>query len=78
MERNTKFAKSLKADYPILSDPEKNVAKAYGVVTAKRAVPFRWTFYIGPDSKILYIDTKVNAASHGADVVKQLKELGAK
>ncbi|GIT30713.1 MAG: hypothetical protein Ct9H300mP1_27590 [Planctomycetaceae bacterium] len=38
-------------DYPILSDPGKKVARAYGVVTDKRAVPFRWTFYIGKEAR---------------------------
>ena len=73
--RNTDFAKSLDLNYPILSDPEKNVAKAYGVVNATRSVPFRWTFYIGKDGKILAIDKKVKAASHGEDIAKKLKEL---
>ena len=41
MKRNTDFAKSLKVDYPILSDPGKKVARAYGVVTDKRAVDCR-------------------------------------
>ena len=31
-ETNARFAKSLELDYPILSDPGKDVAKAYGVV----------------------------------------------
>ena len=44
------------ADYPILADPAKTVATAYGVVTATRPVAYRWTFYIGPDGKILYVD----------------------
>ena len=33
-EQNTKFAKSLDLDYPILSDPDKSVAKEYGVLNA--------------------------------------------
>ena len=49
VKRNTEFAKALKLDYPILSDPEKKTAREYGVVTDKRPVPFRWTFYIGKD-----------------------------
>ena len=65
MELNTKFAKAIEADYPILSDPGKKVAKAYGVVTAKRQFPFRWTFYIGKDGKILKVDRKVKAATDG-------------
>ena len=76
MELNTKFAKSIEADYPILSDPGKKVAKAYGVVTAKRQFPFRWTFYIGKDGKILKIDKKVRAGNDGANAAKALKALG--
>src|ERR1700722_10326544 len=45
-EENTKFAKSLDLDYPILSDPDKKVAEAYGVMNPERGVTRRWTFYI--------------------------------
>ena len=75
MELNTKFAKSIEADYPILSDPGKKVAKAYGVVTAKRQFPFRWTFYIGKDGKILKVDRKVKAATDGETAAATLKAL---
>ena len=74
----SKFAESLGADYPILSDPSKATAAAYGVVNATRPVAFRWTFYIGPDGKILYIDKNVTPPTAGADVVKRLAELGVK
>ena len=63
-------------DYPILSDPSTETAKAYGVVTPERKLPFRWTFYIDKNGKISAIDDKVNAGSHGSDVVAKLKELG--
>ncbi len=75
-ETNKKFADSLELDYPILSDPGKEVAKAYGVITADKAYASRWTFYIGKDGKILYIDRQVSPASHGKDVVERLKTLG--
>ena len=75
-ETNKKFAQSLGLDYPILSDPEGKVAQAYGVVTGKRKFPFRWTFYIGKDGKILHIDKKVKPGNHGRDIAKKLKELG--
>jgi peroxiredoxin Q/BCP len=74
-EQNTKFAKSLKLDYPILSDPEKKVARAFGVVDEKRTNPHRWTFYIGADGKILHIDKSVKTKTHGQDVAKKLAEL---
>lgn len=54
------------------------MAKSYGVVTESRNVPFRWTFYIGTDGKILHIDKKVNSGSAGADIAAKLKELGVK
>ena len=74
-EENKKFAESLGADYPILSDPGKKVAEAYGVVHPGREVPERWTFYIGKDGKILFVDRQVRAQSAGEDVAKRLKEL---
>ncbi len=75
-ETNKKFAESLGLDYPVLSDPGKEVAKAYGVVTADRPYAYRWTFYIGKDGRILFIDKQVNPEAHGKDVVERLKALG--
>lgn len=72
-ETNAKFAASLGIDYPILSDPTKAVARAYGVL-APTGMASRWTFYIGRDGRILDVDKKVRAASHGADVAQRLQE----
>ena len=77
-ETNKKFAEHVEADYPILSDPDKKVAAAYGVVTPERQMASRWTFYIGPDGKILAIDQKVSPRTAGADIVTKLQELGVK
>ncbi len=73
---NKKFAESLNCDYPILSDAEKSVAKAYGVVHDGRSVPERWTFYIDKDGIIRAIDKKVVVANAATDVAAKLKELG--
>ncbi len=77
-ETNKKFAEHVEADYPILSDPDKKVAAAYGVVTPERQLASRWTFYIGPDGKILAIDQKVSPRTAGVDIVTKLQELGVK
>ena len=74
VETNTRFAASLGVDYPILSDPTKEVARAYGVL-APSGMASRWTFYIGADGRILDIDKGVRAASHGTDIAKRLEEL---
>ena len=36
----------------------------------------RWTFYIGPDGKILFVDKDVKPGTAGADVAARLAELG--
>jgi peroxiredoxin Q/BCP len=74
-DTNARFARSLDLDTPILSDPAKDVARAYGVLSAS-GFASRWTFYIGVDGRILDIDKKINPASHGADVAETLKRLG--
>jgi peroxiredoxin Q/BCP len=76
VQKNTDFAKSLNLDYPILSDPGKKTAEAYGVVHEGRPVAERWTFYIGPDGVVKAIDQKVNTKEHAKDIAKQLEALG--
>ena len=75
-EDNKKFAESLGLDFPLLSDPGKQTASAYGVVTPERQFAQRWTFYIGVDGKILFIDKKVSPATAGQDLAAKLGELG--
>jgi thioredoxin-dependent peroxiredoxin len=70
-ETNARFAESLGVGYPILSDPTKMVARAYGVLGAS-GFASRWTFYIGSDGRILDVDKKVSAATHGRDIVAKL------
>ncbi len=77
-ETNTKFAESLSLDYPILSDPSKKTAEAYGVVHEGRQVPERWTFYIGPDGVIKAIDKMVDTKDAANEIAAQLEELGVK
>ena len=75
-EDNKKFAAELGLDFPLLSDPGKQVATAYGVVTPERQFAQRWTFYIGVDGKILFIDKGVKTATAGQDLAARLGELG--
>src|SRR5262245_10254161 len=74
-ETNKKFAESLSVDYPILSDPDKATAKAYGVLMPEHGMADRWTFYIGPDGKILDIDKKVSPGTAAQDVAAHLEAL---
>lgn len=74
---NAAFAKAHAARFPILSDPTKATAAAYGVLSpAGRAS--RWTFYIGKDGRIAFIDKDVSSrlATSAQDMAKKLGELG--
>ena len=74
IEKNTDFAKAQEADFPLLSDPGKEVAAAYGVLNA-RGMANRWTFYIGKDGNILAIDKAVAPATSAEDMVAKLAAL---
>ena len=69
-------AESLGLTYPILSDPDKETAKAYGVLNAANGLAQRWTFVIGKDGKIRHIDQAVQPSTHGATVATLLKTQG--
>jgi len=71
---NKAFAATHKADFPLLSDPTKETAKAYGVLN-ERGMANRWTFYIGKDGKILAIDNAVKPATSAEDMAARLGEL---
>jgi thioredoxin-dependent peroxiredoxin len=75
---NKAFADTHKADFPLLSDPTKETAKAYGVLNEQRGFANRWTFYIGKDGKIQAIDKDVaqRLSTSAEDMAAKLKELG--
>ena len=74
-DTNRKFAESLELDYPILSDPDKAVARAFGVVQGEKTTASRWTFYIGKDGKVLAVDRNPTTATAGANMVARLEAL---
>src|SRR5690242_8545646 len=88
LEDNIKFAKATsvklgeqtvekkEADFPMLSDPTKETAKAYGVLNDRfGGVANRWTFYIDKNGKIAYIDKAVKPATSAEDMVMKMGEL---
>ena len=75
-EDNARFATEHGGSkFPILSDPSKEMAKAYGVLHP-RGFCNRWSFYIDKAGVIQKIDRKVRPVSAGADMVTATKELG--
>jgi peroxiredoxin Q/BCP len=74
IDKNKGFAEELKADFPLLSDPTKETAKAYGVLNMM-GVSSRVTFVIGADGKILAIDKNVNPSTAAQDIAATLGKL---
>ena len=77
LDDNRDFAKKTKADFPMLSDPSKKVAKAYDVLNLF-GVASRVTFYISAQGKILKIDEDINPSSAAEDIANNLKTLNIK
>ena len=77
---NKRFAEQEGADFPILSDPEKTVATAYGVLGPSGRAN-RWTFYIGADGKLLFVEKGggvTQTRNAGETMAAKLEELAGK
>ena len=72
---NKAFAASEKADFPMLSDPTKATATAYGVLNPQWGVANRWTFYIDKNGDIASIDKAVKPATSAEDMLARLAAL---
>ena len=75
VEDNRAFAEKNEASFPILSDPGKDMSRAYGVLS-ERGYANRWTFYIDAEGIIREIDKSVNPMKAGAVMVENLRALG--
>jgi len=75
IEDNKGFAAEQNADFPLLSDPTKATAKAYGVLNEERGFAMRHTFYIDPNGVIVAIDREVKPDTSAEDMASKLAEL---
>jgi len=75
LEDNKGFAEQQHADFPLLADPTKKIAEAYGVL-GQNGLANRWTFYIGTDGTIVAIDKEVKPATSAEDMAAKLHDLG--
>ena len=74
-ETNKAFAEQNGASFPVLSDADRTVSAAYGVLS-ERGFANRWTFFIDPEGVIARIDREVDPGTAGADLVVHLEALG--
>ncbi|MEM4410054.1 MAG: peroxiredoxin [Candidatus Caldarchaeum sp.] len=69
------FRDKYSLNFPLLSDKEKKIVKAYGVESGFGSAK-RVTFLIDKEGTIRHVWTKVNTANHAREVIDKIKELG--
>jgi peroxiredoxin Q/BCP len=75
VDKQSQFASEQGLDYPLLSDPEKTVAKQFGVTQGFRLGPVRRaTFVIGQDRRVLgVIRSELRFDSHADGALEVLR-----
>ncbi|OFV90065.1 MAG: peroxiredoxin [Acidobacteria bacterium RIFCSPLOWO2_02_FULL_64_15] len=71
---NALVVEKKEADFPLLSDPTKATATAYGVLN-DRGVASRWTFYVDKNGIISAIEKTIMPATSAEDMITKLGEL---
>ncbi len=75
LDAQKEFAKAFEFNFPLLADPGKETAKAYGVYDPILGQVERWAFVIDEKGIVRAIDRHVNPMEHGKDVAKTLADL---
>src|ERR1051325_3645468 len=80
IESHSKFKTKFRLNFPLLSDPDKTVIKAYGVWKEKSMYGKKYmgiertTFLIDENGKIARVFAKVKPAAHAAEVLERSEE----
>ena len=78
-DKQKKFQDKYDLPYTLLSDPDKKICKAFGVIKDKNMYGkivkgiARTTFVINPEGKIQHIFNSVKAEGHAKEVLEYLK-----
>ena len=77
IESHGKFASKYGLSFPLISDKDKRIANAYGVLKDTGTSTNRVTFIIDKTGKIAKVFPKVDVTKHTEEVVSALKELAS-
>ena len=75
IQSHDRFAKKYGLPFPLISDKDKRIATAYGVLRDIGLSTNRITFIIDKNGKVAKIFPKVDVSKHTEEVVAALKEL---
>ena len=76
VDSHKKFSTKFGLTFPLISDKEKRIAKAYGVLRVTGSTN-RVTFIIDKNGKIAKIFPKVDVSKHTEEVVAAIKEISS-
>ena len=76
VDSHKKFASKYSLPFPLISDKEKRIAGAYGVLKDTGTSVNRATFIIDKAGKIAKVFPKVDVTKHSEEVAEALKALG--
>lgn len=77
VESHKEFSAKYHLNFPLISDSEKKIAAAYGVLKDTGTSTNRVTFLINKQGKIAKIFPKVDVTKHTEEILAALKELSA-
>ncbi len=77
IQSHGRFASKYGLKFPLISDKEKRIANAYGVLKDTGTGASRVTFIIDKSGKIAKVFPKVDVTKHTEEVVSALKELAS-
>jgi len=77
IQSHSKFASKYGLPFPLISDKDKRVANAYGVLKDTGTSASRVTFIIDKSGKVAKVFPKVDVTKHTEEVVSALKELAS-
>ncbi len=77
IQSHGRFASKFGLSFPLISDKEKRIANAYGVLKDTGTSTSRVTFIIDKSGKVAKVFSKVDVSKHTEEVVSALKELAS-
>jgi len=77
IQSHSKFASKYGLSFPLISDKDKRIANAYGVLKDTGISTNRVTFVIDKTGKVAKVFPKVDVTKHTEEVVSALKELAS-
>lgn len=75
IQSHDKFAKKYELPFPLISDKDKRITSAYGVLRDIGLAANRVTFIIDKNGKVAKIFPKVDVSKHTEEVMEALREL---